>query len=144
MRMTRGHRGAQNPQYWSSDGSTRRAASNPRRGPSWGRKAPHPGVSHSGNHVSQARTPHGMIAAPKVGGSEGMCASRVQDGGRRGWIVPIGGAEDKENSPQILRRFVELAGGAAADIAVIPTASLVRETGPRYERLFGEMGARSV
>ena len=58
--------------------------------------------------------------------------------------MPIGGAEDKENSPQILRRFVELAGGAAADIAVIPTASLARETGPRYERLFGEMGARSV
>src|SRR5580658_396038 len=85
-----------------------------------------------------------MIAGPKVGGSEGMSASRVADGGRRGWIVPIGGAEDKENSPQILRRFVELAGGAAADIAVIPTASLARETGPRYERLFGEMGARSV
>jgi cyanophycinase len=73
-----------------------------------------------------------------------MCASRVAEGGRRGWIIPIGGAEDKENSPQILRRFVDLAGGTAADIAVIPTASLVRETGPRYERIFGDMGARSV
>jgi hypothetical protein len=70
-----------------------------------------------------------------------MCASKVAEGGRRGWIIPIGGAEEKENSPQILRRFVDLAGGGAADIAVIPTASLVRDTGPRYERIFGEMGA---
>ncbi len=73
-----------------------------------------------------------------------MCASKVIEGKERGWIVPIGGAEDKENSPQILRRFVELAGGAAADIVVIPTASLLRGTGPRYERLFSEMGAARV
>ncbi len=73
-----------------------------------------------------------------------MCASRVAEGARRGWIVPIGGAEDKDGSPQILRRFVELAGGSAADIAVIPTASLQRATGPRYERIFDDMGARSV
>jgi cyanophycinase-like exopeptidase len=73
-----------------------------------------------------------------------MCASRVREGGRRGWIIPVGGAEEKENSPQILRRFVDLAGGGDADIAVIPTASLVRETGPRYERIFGDMGARAA
>jgi cyanophycinase len=73
-----------------------------------------------------------------------MCASRVAEGTERGWIIPIGGAEDKENSPQILQRFVELAGGSAADIAVIPTASAVSSTGPRYERLFAEMGARRV
>src|ERR1700677_4579406 len=73
-----------------------------------------------------------------------MCASTSAQGSEPGWIVPIGGAEEKENSPQILRRFVELAGGPAADIAIIPTASLVRETGPRYERIFGDMGARSV
>ncbi len=73
-----------------------------------------------------------------------MCASKVIEGNERGWIVPIGGAEDKENSPQILRRFVELAGGTAADIVVIPTASLLRGTGPRYERIFSEMGAARV
>jgi cyanophycinase len=73
-----------------------------------------------------------------------MCASKVDDGKERGWIIPIGGAENKENSPQILRRFIELAGGAAADIVVIPTASLSRDTGPRYERLFSEMGALHV
>jgi cyanophycinase len=73
-----------------------------------------------------------------------MCASKVDEGRERGWIIPIGGAENKENSPQILRRFIELAGGAAADIVVIPTASLSHATGPRYERLFSEMGARHV
>jgi len=73
-----------------------------------------------------------------------MCASKVEEGKERGWIIPIGGAENKENSPQILRRFIELAGGAAADIVVIPTASLSHGTGPRYERLFSEMGAVRV
>ncbi len=61
-----------------------------------------------------------------------MGASKVVDGKPRGWIIPIGGAEDKENSPQILRRFLDLAGGGAADVVVIPTASALRGTGPRY------------
>jgi cyanophycinase len=73
-----------------------------------------------------------------------MCASKVADGAERGWIIPIGGAEDKENSPQILRRFVQLAGGSAAQIAVIPTASITRSAGPRYERLFSDLGAYQV
>jgi len=73
-----------------------------------------------------------------------MCASKVASGQQRGWIIPIGGAEEKENSPQILRRFVELAGGDHADIVVLPTASQVRDTGARYERIFGELGAGSV
>jgi cyanophycinase len=73
-----------------------------------------------------------------------MGASKVEPGKERGWIIPIGGAENKQNSPQILRRFVELAGGSGADIVVIPTASQSHDTGPRYERLFGEMGALRV
>jgi cyanophycinase len=73
-----------------------------------------------------------------------MCASKVAEGGQRGWIVPIGGAEEKENSPVILQRFVRLAGGDGADIVVIPTASQLRETGARYERIFGELGAGRV
>ena len=73
-----------------------------------------------------------------------MCASKVAEGGERGWIIPIGGAEEKENSPQILQRFVQLAGGEQADIVVIPTASQLRSTGPRYERIFGELGASRV
>ncbi len=73
-----------------------------------------------------------------------MCASKVADGQQRGWIIPIGGAEEKDNSPAILKRFVELAGGSDADIVVIPTASQMRDTGPRYERLFGDLGAERV
>jgi cyanophycinase len=73
-----------------------------------------------------------------------MCASKVAEGKERGWIIPIGGAEEKENSPQILRRFVQLAGGSESDIVVIPTASQLRSTGPRYERIFGDLGAARV
>jgi cyanophycinase len=73
-----------------------------------------------------------------------MCASKVASGKQRGWIVPIGGAEEKQNSPQILRRFVQLAGGDHADIVVVPTASQVQDTGARYERIFAELGAGRV
>src|SRR3954466_11464488 len=70
--------------------------------------------------------------------------SRVPDGGQRGWIIPIGGAENKENDRRILERFVRQSGGADADIIVIPTASRMHETGPRYEKLFREIGAGRV
>jgi cyanophycinase len=73
-----------------------------------------------------------------------MCPSKVPDGDQRGWIIPIGGAEEKENDPRILRRFVELCGGDQADIVVIPTASRLSDTGARYERIFGELGASRV
>jgi cyanophycinase len=70
--------------------------------------------------------------------------SRVPDGQRRGWIVPIGGAENKENDRRILQHFVRVAGGEAADIVVIPTASRMHETGARYEQVFRELGAARV
>ncbi len=66
------------------------------------------------------------------------------DGSQRGWIIPIGGAEEKDNQPAILARFVELCGGDQADIVVIPTASRMADTGARYERIFGELGAGRV
>ena len=43
-----------------------------------------------------------------------MCPSRVADGEERGWIVPIGGAEDRETRRRILKRFVQLCGGRDA------------------------------
>ena len=70
--------------------------------------------------------------------------SKVPEGASRGWIVPIGGAENKENDRHILERFVRVSGGAAADIVVIPTASRLHETGPRYQKLFRELGAARV
>lgn len=70
--------------------------------------------------------------------------SKVPDGETRGWIVPIGGAENKENDKRILARFVAVSGGGDADIVVIPTASRLHETGPRYEQLFRQLGAARV
>ncbi|MGB8694192.1 MAG: cyanophycinase [Steroidobacteraceae bacterium] len=70
--------------------------------------------------------------------------SKIPDGATRGWIVPIGGAENKENDRHILERFVRVSGGEQADIVVIPTASRMTETGPRYEQLFKSLGAERV
>jgi cyanophycinase len=70
--------------------------------------------------------------------------SKTPEGEQRGWIVPIGGAEDKQADPKVLKRFVELCGGREARIVVIPTASRVLETGTQYERLFPELGAGQV
>ena len=70
--------------------------------------------------------------------------SKVPEGGTRGWIIPIGGAENKENDRHILERFVRVSGGSEADIVIIPTASRLHETGPRYEKLFQEIGAARV
>ena len=73
-----------------------------------------------------------------------MCPSKVADGEQRGWIVPIGGAEDKESRRRILKRFVQLCGGREARIAVIPTASKLADTGERYEDLFERLEAGRV
>ena len=66
--------------------------------------------------------------------------SKPVNGEQRGWIIPIGGAEDKDTNPRILARFVELSGGGDADIVVIPTASRLKDSGLNYQALFREMG----
>ncbi|MBC8329135.1 MAG: cyanophycinase, partial [Planctomycetes bacterium] len=53
----------------------------------------------------------------------------------------MGGAENKIRDRTILRRFVDICGGAAARIAVIPSASKLADTGPRYVELFSDLGA---
>ena len=68
-----------------------------------------------------------------------MSPSIVPEGQTRGFIVPIGGAEDKVGDETILKRFVRLCGGRNAAIAVIPTASELRSTGRRYEELFRDL-----
>jgi cyanophycinase len=70
--------------------------------------------------------------------------SKVPHGRRRGWIVAVGGAENKENDRRILERFVRVSGGEDADLVVIPTASRVHETGTRYEEVFRSLGAARV
>ena len=70
--------------------------------------------------------------------------SKIPEGETRGWIVPIGGAENKENDRDILERFLQVSGGESANIVVIPTASRMHETGPRYEKIFTDLGADKV
>ena len=62
-----------------------------------------------------------------------------------GTVIVIGGAEDKVRDRVILSRFVALAGGETATIAVISTASsLGAEAGERYRQVFTELGAKTV
>src|SRR3954454_21551858 len=63
----------------------------------------------------------------------------------QGTVIVIGGAEDKVRDRLILGRFVALAGGREARIAVISTASSMGpEAGERYRAVFTELGAASV
>ncbi|MEN8144336.1 MAG: cyanophycinase [Gemmatimonadota bacterium] len=73
-----------------------------------------------------------------------MTPARSTGGSDRGFIIPVGGAEEKTLDRTILRRFTELCGGEQARIAVIPTASRLEDTGPHYETLFEELGAERV
>jgi len=67
------------------------------------------------------------------------------EGGPPGPLMAIGGAEDKLGKRTVLTHFVELAGGSAARIAVVPTASAL---GPDivelYDALFRKLGAADV
>lgn len=62
-----------------------------------------------------------------------------------GHVIIIGGAEDKMRARVILGRFVALAGGPDARIAVISSASsLGPMAGEMYRRVFTELGAAEV
>jgi cyanophycinase len=64
---------------------------------------------------------------------------------RTGHLIVIGGAEDKIRDRVILSRFVALAGGGDARIAVIATASsFAVEVGERYRDVFTDLGAGHV
>ena len=59
--------------------------------------------------------------------------------------MAIGGAEDKLGRRAVLQRFVSLAGGKRARIAVVPTASsLGPEVVDVYDALFRKLGAADV
>jgi len=71
-----------------------------------------------------------------------MGPSNHTDEGERGFIIPIGGAEEKLHNPEILESFVEVCGGRSARIAIIPTASELEDTGRNYEKLFRKLGIK--
>lgn len=60
----------------------------------------------------------------------------------RGYIIPIGGAEEKFDNPEILDKFVDICGGREARISIIPTASELEDTGRNYEKLFRQLGIK--
>jgi cyanophycinase len=70
-----------------------------------------------------------------------MCPSPVHPDKTRGYLMPIGGAEDKGRNPRILSRFVEICGGEKARLMIIPTASQLQDTGSMYADLFLDLGA---
>jgi cyanophycinase len=73
-----------------------------------------------------------------------MSPALVKGNQARGFIIPIGGGEDRVKEMQIHRKFVELSGGPEADIIVVPTASQMESTGPDYNAIFEELGAGKV
>jgi cyanophycinase len=84
-----------------------------------------------------------ILARPDAGRLEpGRYTPRTMP---QGTAIVIGGAEDKVRDRVILGRFVALAGGPEAKIAVISTASAFGiEAGQRYREVFTELGAREV
>src|SRR5438270_942580 len=67
------------------------------------------------------------------------------DGGPVGPVMVIGGAEDKLGERVILSRFVQLAGGDGANIAVISTASSLGDAATDlYRHILGRVGATKV
>ncbi len=69
-----------------------------------------------------------------------MSPADTVEGTDRGYVIPIGGAEEKFKNPEILDRFVELCGGKGARVGIIPTASELEDTGRNYEKLFRKLG----
>nr|WP_314543081.1 cyanophycinase [uncultured Massilia sp.] len=60
-----------------------------------------------------------------------------------GHLVIIGGHEDKKRDMEILKRFVELSGGAEAKIVVITAASSVAEDmWETYDKAFADLGVQ--
>ena len=73
-----------------------------------------------------------------------MSPSPPNGGQLRGYVIPIGGAEERTGSMRVLRRFVKLCGGRKARIVIIPTASELEDTGDRYIDIFTEIGVESA
>ena len=82
--------------------------------------------------------PGGSAAGPP---SRAILPPTVGDG----TVIIIGGAEDKVRDRVILSRFVALAGGKDATIAVISTASsLGPEAAARYREIFTDLGVGTI
>lgn len=73
-----------------------------------------------------------------------MSPSPQKNGHKRGYVIPIGGAEERTGSMRVLRKFAKLCGGRKACIAIIPTASNLTDTGEKYIEIFNKIGVTDV
>lgn len=73
-----------------------------------------------------------------------MSPSPENNGHTRGYVIPIGGAEERTGAQRVLKRFVRLCGGRKASIAIIPTASNLPDTGDKYIEIFNKIGVREA
>ena len=71
-----------------------------------------------------------------------MSPANNVSGNKRGFVIPIGGGEEKFKNPEILDRFIEICGGKESRIGIIPTASELEDTGRNYEKLFRQIGVK--
>jgi cyanophycinase len=73
-----------------------------------------------------------------------MSPSPKQNGHTRGYVIPIGGAEERRGSVRVLKRFARLCGAKKARIVIIPTASNLPDAGDRYIEIFNKIGVSEV
>jgi cyanophycinase len=83
-----------------------------------------------------------------VSDKDGLSAPVASAPSRRvsqGPVMPIGGAEETAPGGEVLERFIDLAGGKNARIAIIPTASDdPQRSGEGYAKLFRELGTKKA
>ena len=86
-----------------------------------------------------------MLNPPNDPETSAEPSDRTAEPGPPGPLMAIGGAEDKLGRRTVLSKFVRMAGGERARIAVVPTASsLGPEIVDVYEALFRKLGAEAV
>lgn len=75
-----------------------------------------------------------------------MSPAPTPQGSQRGLLFAIGGAEDTNGAQRILRHFWNLAGGGAARIIIVPTASAEdrADAGQQHCQLFQAMAPANV
>lgn len=75
-----------------------------------------------------------------------MSPAPTPEGGQRGLLFAIGGAEESNDTQRILRHFCTLAGGSQARIVIIPTASgeARAHAGQQHYQLFSAMAPAHV
>lgn len=89
------------------------------------------------------RIPYSDRTVLATGGGDVQTQPNGNNHHGHGPLLAIGGAEDKVRDRLILRRFIELAGGSKARVAIVPTASSLPQAGDRYASIFAELGAES-